>query len=235
MSQSIKRLEKELHAKLFIKKGKQLELTTDGIAIAEIGSRIVQLWETAKDADKRLTKSKSISIGIFDNAALKLGKYFQDSIINGTFKIELTINASGKIFSQLQLGIYDLAICVADKKNPLPKSIIPVKFFTEELIPVSAQKFRMKTSSIPFILYNVESHTREQIDAIFSENEIKPTILPSQLSVPWLEICEALQRPAVISYASYVLSNWRTFDSSLPITLENIAPLNTYLGLVSDN
>ncbi len=187
MSQSIKRLEKELGVVLVIQKGKQLEITSDGLAVAEIGTKILQLWQKAKDPQKRFSEKQTISLGSFDNAALKLGKYFQDSIIKDTFKIELTINASGKIFSQITLGIYDIALCVVDKRKHLPKSLIEVMTFKEELIPVSSRKFDGRKESIPFILYNVGSNTRDQIDSIFAENFFKPTIFAESTSTTFMK------------------------------------------------
>jgi hypothetical protein len=65
-------------------------------------------------------------------------------------------------------------------------------------------------------------------------NVIPPTHLPPQISIPWTEICEVLQRPAVLSYSAYVLYNWRKIDNSRPISLENISPLHTFLGVVSE-
>ncbi len=187
MSQSIKRLEKELGVKLVIQKGKQLDITSDGMAVAELGTKILQLWERAKDPQKRIGEKQIISLGLFDNAALKLGEYFQDSIIKNDFKIELTINASGKIFSQLMLGIYDLAICVVDNKNSLPKTVHHIKSFTEELIPVSSKKFKGKLEDIPFILYNIGSHTREHIDEIFEKNQIKPNVFAESTSTTFMK------------------------------------------------
>ena len=42
LTQSIKRLERELHTKLFIQKGKQLHLTEDGNALVLIGEKMMQ-------------------------------------------------------------------------------------------------------------------------------------------------------------------------------------------------
>src|ERR1700722_5881151 len=47
LTQSIHRLEKDLQTKLFIQKGKQLQLTPDGKALITIGARTVLLWGDA--------------------------------------------------------------------------------------------------------------------------------------------------------------------------------------------
>src|SRR6185503_16993883 len=71
LSQSIKRLEKELKTKLFIQKGKTLHITSDGKAIVEIGTRIIDLWEKAKNKQMRQITKPHYTIGVFDNAALR--------------------------------------------------------------------------------------------------------------------------------------------------------------------
>ena len=75
---------------------------------------------------------------MFDNAALLLGTYLKNTITTKTFHLELLIDKSMILLSQLRLGTIDLAICVIDKKYSPPKGIIMVKKFTEELIPVSS-------------------------------------------------------------------------------------------------
>src|SRR4051812_1797034 len=120
LSQSIDRLEKTLGAKLFVQKGKRLTITSEGQAIEQIGTKILELWEKAKDPTTRQSLRPVYSIGMFDNAALRLAKYFQKNMQQETFGIELSIGVSKKLFSELQLGILDMAICVIDKNSPLP-------------------------------------------------------------------------------------------------------------------
>jgi indoleamine 2,3-dioxygenase len=54
--------------------------------------------------------------------------------------------------------------------------------------------------------------------------------LPSQLAQPWHEIAQKLDRPPVLSYASYALDNWRRLDGTKPIQLDNIVLLQNFLG-----
>ncbi|HET6252310.1 MAG TPA: hypothetical protein VFE47_31780 [Tepidisphaeraceae bacterium] len=54
--------------------------------------------------------------------------------------------------------------------------------------------------------------------------------LPASISVPWSKIAAQLGRPAVLSYASYALHNWRRIDSDGPIALGNIALRQNFLG-----
>src|SRR6185503_13788480 len=54
--------------------------------------------------------------------------------------------------------------------------------------------------------------------------------LPPQLAVPWCAVASRLGRPPVLSYASYALDNWRRFDAHGPISVENLAILQNFLG-----
>jgi indoleamine 2,3-dioxygenase len=56
------------------------------------------------------------------------------------------------------------------------------------------------------------------------------TLLPSSLAVPWHQVARMLGRPPVLSYASYVLDNWRRVDSHNPIEVGNIVLLQNFLG-----
>ncbi|HEY2921677.1 MAG TPA: hypothetical protein VGK77_22045 [Candidatus Binatia bacterium] len=54
--------------------------------------------------------------------------------------------------------------------------------------------------------------------------------LPSCLAVPWYQVARMLGRPPVLSYASYVLDNWRRVDAHNPIEVGNIVLLQNFLG-----
>jgi len=56
------------------------------------------------------------------------------------------------------------------------------------------------------------------------------SLLPSSLAVPWHQVARMLGRPPVLSYASYVLDNWRRVDSHNPIEVGNIVLLRNFLG-----
>ena len=60
-------------------------------------------------------------------------------------------------------------------------------------------------------------------------NDVISTI-PRAVSVPWCNVANALGRPPVLSYASHALNNWRRFDKTKGITLDNIARLQSFLG-----
>jgi len=56
------------------------------------------------------------------------------------------------------------------------------------------------------------------------------TQIPSNLAKPWCELGNILQRPAVLSYASYALHNWYRLDPKRPVELGNIALLQNFFG-----
>lgn len=187
LTQSIQRLEKELGTKLFSQKGKTLQLTTEGVAVVEIGTRIIDLWEKAKHVRGKQTTRPHYTIGAFDNAALKLGSYFQQQKQENSIDLELIIQRSNKLISQLQFGILDIAICVIDKKNPTPNDLLLLQTFTEELIPVSSKMFKEKIENIPFILYNKDSFSMQYIDDAFITSSVAPKIFAESTSVSFMK------------------------------------------------
>lgn len=54
--------------------------------------------------------------------------------------------------------------------------------------------------------------------------------LPRSLAVPWSQVAAAAGRPPIISHASMVLHNWRRLSSNRPLTLDNLATLQLFLG-----
>lgn len=58
--------------------------------------------------------------------------------------------------------------------------------------------------------------------------------IPAVLAKPWCELATILQRPPILSYASYALHNWTVFDKTKPIALGNIALLQNFLGGIDE-
>ena len=58
--------------------------------------------------------------------------------------------------------------------------------------------------------------------------------LPAALAIPWWKLAKKLGRPPVLSYASYALDNWRRFDQTKPIVLDNIVLIQNFLGGVDE-
>lgn len=186
LSLSIARLEKQVGAKLFKRIGRRrLVLTKDGESIYQIGTQIIKLWGKIKDP-KRNSVGIPYLIGLYDNAALKLSKYFQKSFSQKRIKFEITIDTSGPLISSMRNGLFDICVCVIGE-NSVGSDIKLVKKFSEKLIPVSAKRWGKNFSEIPFILYNKESSTREHIDKTFFENRIKPTIIVESTSTMFMK------------------------------------------------
>jgi DNA-binding transcriptional LysR family regulator len=186
LTQSIQRLEKNLNTKLFLQKGKQLQLTEDGKALVIIGEKMLQLWTNAHDPKIREIHIPTYSIGVFDNVALRLGKFFRSNMHTKDYKLELTIDASGKLLYQLQLGTLDAAVCIINKTYQPQNHIELLHTYSEKLIPVSSKVFSESFEKIPFILYNRGSNTRIQIDELFMKHALQPTIYAESTSVTFM-------------------------------------------------
>lgn len=60
------------------------------------------------------------------------------------------------------------------------------------------------------------------------------THLPARIALPWYEVSQRLERPPVLSYASYALHNWRRLEKDRPVELGNIALLQNFLGGIDE-
>lgn len=187
LTQSMDRLEKEIGAKLFFQKGKYLQLTADGKAIVSIGTKILNLWEKAKNKQIRKIIKPTITIGMYDNAALLLARFVQQNTPSQQQILEFVIDQSEKLLSDLLLGVLDISIAVINKKYSHSKEILCLKTFEEELIPVSNKIFNLPLNKIPFILYNKDSNTRDQLDILFTQKKIRPKIYAESTSAIFMK------------------------------------------------
>ena len=65
---------------------------------------------------------------------------------------------------------------------------------------------------------------------------IKPnSVLPEVISKPWVKVSNYIGRPPILSYASYCLDNWYKIDNNQPISLDNVALINNFLGGVDED
>ena len=60
-------------------------------------------------------------------------------------------------------------------------------------------------------------------------------ILPEVISKPWVKLSKYLGRPPILSYASYCLDNWYKINHKEPISLDNVALINNFLGGVDED
>ena len=55
-------------------------------------------------------------------------------------------------------------------------------------------------------------------------------VIPKNISKTWFKVSQKLERPPILSYASYALNNWELQDKNKPFDLENIRILQNFLG-----
>lgn len=60
-------------------------------------------------------------------------------------------------------------------------------------------------------------------------------VLPKVLATPWVKAATILERPPILSYASYCLENWYKVDTNNPIALDNVALITNFLGGVDED
>ena len=79
------------------------------------------------------------------------------------------------------------------------------------------------------LLYSYIAHAY-----MWGKKEVE-NIIPRQLSLTWFAISEKLERPPILSYASYALNNWKILDETKPFDLENIVIMQNFLGGVDED
>lgn len=188
VSVSLKRLEAQTHTVLISRSGKQLFITPDGQSVYRIGKRILELWETAKNTATRNTSEIHFTIGLFDNAALKLASFFKTHLKDTAYRIEIKIDYSTNLLHELNENILDMCICVMDSHTAIPKNSWLLKQYSETLLPVSAHTYTTtQISSLPFILYRKGSVTRTCIDTVFFKNSIQPCVVAESTSTSFMK------------------------------------------------
>ena len=60
-------------------------------------------------------------------------------------------------------------------------------------------------------------------------------VIPKELAITWHSIAKKLDRPPILSYASYALNNWKIHDPNKPFDVENIDILQNFLGGVDED
>ena len=59
--------------------------------------------------------------------------------------------------------------------------------------------------------------------------------LPRVIAKPWVTVSRKLERPPVLSYASYCLDNWYLLNPEESINLNNVALINNFLGGIDED
>jgi indoleamine 2,3-dioxygenase len=63
---------------------------------------------------------------------------------------------------------------------------------------------------------------------VHATGETTASRIPDCIAKPLVEVAQRLERPPILSYASYCLHNWRRLDKEKPIELGNIALLQNF-------
>lgn len=187
LSLSLLRLEKALNTKLIKRNTKHLTITPDGLAIYTTSKKILSLWEKMQDPLQRNNKKILYTIGMYDNAALRLAAYFSTLQPTDGISFEMIIDSSGKLYQYMRQGMLDVCISVIsidDSHIPECKLVASTK---EILLPVSNKKWGGDIKDIPFILYNSGSTTRNYIDQTFQDNHISPSVVAQSTSTTFMK------------------------------------------------
>jgi indoleamine 2,3-dioxygenase len=128
-----------------------------------------------------------------------------------------------------------------DPERALPAALALWQELASELPKrLAAQRVRSAVRTLPrFELAALRSPAEERAamrvlsfiaHAFVWEGASPAPLLPQQLAAPWAALAQRLGRPPILSYASYALDNWRRFDPQGPLTVDNLAILQNFLG-----
>jgi indoleamine 2,3-dioxygenase len=128
-----------------------------------------------------------------------------------------------------------------DPERALPPALALWQELASELPKrLAAQRVRSAVRALPrFELAALRSPAEERAamrvlsflaHAFVWEGAAPAALLPRQLAAPWVALAQRLGRPPILSYASYALDNWRRFDPRGPLSVDNLAILQNFLG-----
>ncbi len=126
---------------------------------------------------------------------------------------------------------------IAEIANELPKLLLTNN------IRNKIYKLNVNDLSIDILLKNESekeinlamSHLSFIAHAFMWGGDKPKKILPEVISKPWVKLSKYLKRPPILSYASYCLDNWYKVNHKEPISLDNVALINNFLGGVDED
>ncbi len=65
---------------------------------------------------------------------------------------------------------------------------------------------------------------------VYATGEAPAHRIPQGVALPLLQLAEIVERPPILSYSGYILSNWRLLDQNGAITVDNTAHVQSFLG-----
>jgi indoleamine 2,3-dioxygenase len=81
---------------------------------------------------------------------------------------------------------------------------------------------------LAYLYYSVFAH------GFVWEKGVASGYLPPNIVLPWLQICEKLDRVPILTYNSIVMHNWKLIDSNQKISLDNLETLICFNDLVDE-
>jgi len=131
------------------------------------------------------------------------------------------------------------------------KSLNNIQFFADQLPKLLlTNKVQYEINKLPKSAFSVDGiikhKSKKEINLAMSHisfiahayiwGSAKPQpILPEVIARPWVKLSKFLGRPPILSYASYCLDNWYKINKDLPISLDNVALINNFLGGVDED
>lgn len=145
----------------------------------------------------------------------------------------------------LSLKDYDISPERGMLADPDPGEVLPTKFWNmwgvmAQQIPriISENYVALFIKSMPILdAYKLDDSCLPTAMRALSflghtavlHNPLKPkNRIPAPIAIPWHQVAKRLGRPPVLSYATYVLDNWRCIDPKGPIALGNIALIQRF-------
>ena len=128
-------------------------------------------------------------------------------------------------------------LTIAEIANELPKLLLTNN------VQNKINKLKVNELSVDILLKNKSekeinlamSHLSFIAHAFMWGGNKPEKILPEVISKPWVKLSKYLGRPPILSYASYCLDNWYKVNQQEPISLDNVALINNFLGGVDED
>ena len=132
------------------------------------------------------------------------------------------------ICEQLPEGFEDIELLAEE----LPK-VLANEQITDRVSKLETEKdiSRLSLSELEraMLLYSYIGHAY-----MWGKNKVE-NIIPIQISKTWYDISQKLDRPPILSYASYALNNWKIANPDKPFDVENISIMQNFLGGVDED
>lgn len=186
LSQQIKKLEEELGMPLFLRTGKKVQLTEAGIVFLQHTKRILDDVEAGKQAIDDLNEliGGELRIGVTYIFGLLVLPVVQDFAKKyPDLKIIVEYDATEPLKQKLINNELDMVLVLA--ADDIPISIQKIPLFTSKLVMAVAKTNSLaklesipftKVDEIPLILPSKGFSSREYLDHLFHEFNMKPKI-----------------------------------------------------------